>query len=547
MAPATFANAETNFEQYLHFVLERETLRSLKSKSDVMDTKKFASELKITKELNSKLSTDEAKNLTYERMLAHEALFNVLNPYHLFKDPRYSYAIQLRQMIDKYSDKLKKYNILDMLGTEQSLQDGGYYIFTKEKDFDNRLSNLYRSQLEDLANPLISKVPNVEENKLLSDLFEKINIVGFLQMGLSVGKYNITNMLDPSEYLFTVQSKAGEFNKLLDSGDTEKIIRSLDKYKEVFRRLNVDATEKKVFKDYTVKEDILDVAIKSKKKKTKTIKFKVDNVLKIKSGEKTTTLRATWNEDGVYNIGGEFFELKSRGLLTVEEAGGVDAITQSEAFGEDGPKFERTKDFLEGKRKLYVIDIMPSDQVADKLYLQPGVIDNVEFYDSSKSDTEYYERVAEENPGKVFVYGYFLSNVNKKYEYYDQGSLHDTAKEMSVGFPIGETGYVDYFDSFPASRYEELIAVWERKFNEIDSLIADGVTVVFPKNGLATAAMPSELFIYLSNKLAKYGLLNPGSTQYKDVQETLGKVQGISDTEIIEKLGLDKDPFVCPT
>ena len=118
---------------------------------------------------------------------------------------------------------------------------------------------------------------------------------------------------------------------------------------------------------------------------------------------------------------------------------------------------------------------------------------------------------------------------------------------MSIGLPIGEVGYTDMFDSFPPRRYDELIKYWDNKFNEIDSLLSKGTTVVFPKGGLATASMPSELFVYLSNKLVKYGLLNPGSTQFKDVQETLGKVQGITDAEIIEELGLDEDPFVCPT
>lgn len=92
---------------------------------------------------------------------------------------------------------------------------------------------------------------------------------------------------------------------------------------------------------------------------TKDIKFTKDNVDKIVSGVKTTTLRTKAVEDGNYNIGGKIFTLTNRGLLSVQEAGGAEAITQSEAFGEAGPKFQHTKDFLAGKRKLYVIDIIP--------------------------------------------------------------------------------------------------------------------------------------------------------------------------------------------
>ena len=84
-----------------------------------------------------------------------------------------------------------------------------------------------------------------------------------------------------------------------------------------------------------------------------------DNIQKILSGEKTTTLRTESFPSGVYNFGGKDFQVTNRGLLNVQEAGGVEAISKSEAFAETGPKYPSTKDFLEGKRKLYVYDISP--------------------------------------------------------------------------------------------------------------------------------------------------------------------------------------------
>ena len=91
----------------------------------------------------------------------------------------------------------------------------------------------------------------------------------------------------------------------------------------------------------------------------KSIPMQPDNVSKILSGQKTTTLRTNNLPSGVYNIGGQQFNLTNRGLLSIEEAGGVEAINKSEAFAESGPKFSSTKDFLAGKRKLYVYDITP--------------------------------------------------------------------------------------------------------------------------------------------------------------------------------------------
>ena len=94
----------------------------------------------------------------------------------------------------------------------------------------------------------------------------------------------------------------------------------------------------------------------------RTLAMQPDNVSKILSGEKTTTLRTSNLPSGIYDIGGQQFNLSSRGLLSIEEAGGVEAITKSEAFAKTGPKFESTKKFLAGERKLYVIDITPVTQ-----------------------------------------------------------------------------------------------------------------------------------------------------------------------------------------
>lgn len=103
----------------------------------------------------------------------------------------------------------------------------------------------------------------------------------------------------------------------------------------------------------------------------KSIKMQPDNIVKILSGEKTTTLRTSNIPSGVYSIGGSLFNLTNRGLLSIEEAGGVEAISESEAFAETGPKFSSTKDFLEGKRKLYVIDITKSEKSdAFKTYIE---------------------------------------------------------------------------------------------------------------------------------------------------------------------------------
>lgn len=132
-----------------------------------------------------------------------------------------------------------------------------------------------------------------------------------------------------------------------------------------FNYVNPVARRSQRFMDYVYSSQPLNEVVEEEinitptEIETKDIKFTKDNVDKIVSGVKTTTVKTKGIEDGNYNIGGKIFKLTNRGLLSVEEAGGAEAITQSEAFGELGPKFQHTKDFLAGKRKLYVVDIIP--------------------------------------------------------------------------------------------------------------------------------------------------------------------------------------------
>jgi len=88
-----------------------------------------------------------------------------------------------------------------------------------------------------------------------------------------------------------------------------------------------------------------------------------DNVIKLLSGDKTTTIRSKKNseqigmftgETAVTRFNGVDFFVSNKGLLTIEEAGGKEKMLLSESFGESGPKFKQTINWLNGIGKLYV-------------------------------------------------------------------------------------------------------------------------------------------------------------------------------------------------
>lgn len=97
-----------------------------------------------------------------------------------------------------------------------------------------------------------------------------------------------------------------------------------------------------------------------------------DNIDKILSGKKTTTVRSQRaseqigmfvNEKAITSFGGRDFLITNKGLLTVEEAGGKEKMIESESFGDNGPKFKQTEDWLNGHGKLYVYEIKKIDEV----------------------------------------------------------------------------------------------------------------------------------------------------------------------------------------
>jgi hypothetical protein len=91
-----------------------------------------------------------------------------------------------------------------------------------------------------------------------------------------------------------------------------------------------------------------------------------ENVRKILSGEKTTTIRESIAKGGniqigqtkVINFGGKKFNVTNRGLLTIQEAGGLTAMLKSEGLSSINDfMFEQSKNWAKGNGKMYVFDI----------------------------------------------------------------------------------------------------------------------------------------------------------------------------------------------
>jgi hypothetical protein len=246
--PSTFRNnSQTNFDEYLKFVAQREYLRHLNPLTkDYAKTKSFKDELSNTKETMPELTQEKAVRYTYEKLLAIEALDNSFNMYHLFESEN-AFAIRFMTMLQDNPELGKTYNVVKKFKLDGGKQDGVYNIYLADKDFDSDKSNLYTDDLKKLANPGYSKVEDPIENLRISKMFNYLNLYSFLQTGLNKTKLNFTNVVDYNNFLSILENESKNFISALEKNGQG----ILSNFYEMFLNVNdKNNQDKNRFKDY---------------------------------------------------------------------------------------------------------------------------------------------------------------------------------------------------------------------------------------------------------------------------------------------------------
>lgn len=99
----------------------------------------------------------------------------------------------------------------------------------------------------------------------------------------------------------------------------------------------------------------------------KTAKFSAENIVKLSNGTKRGTIKIPASakeldvpvgKSEVRIIGGEKYQVTNRGFLTIEEAGGLQKMSEAGFFDPvEATKYRPTREWIQGERKLYVYDI----------------------------------------------------------------------------------------------------------------------------------------------------------------------------------------------
>lgn len=178
-----FYDASTGLKLFTKFLFERETLRSYAENSfdALKDTEEFK---KYYNSFNTAESEPFRNKKAYEAVLRDKALDNLNYHGHMFYGER-AYGRQVLGLKAKHPELFETYPILKNL--EAFTKPYGMTTVTNVK-FSNTLLtsddlNVYHSNLQDLANPSVSKVSDPVENQKISNIFQRFALFAMIQTG----------------------------------------------------------------------------------------------------------------------------------------------------------------------------------------------------------------------------------------------------------------------------------------------------------------------------------------------------------------------------
>jgi hypothetical protein len=241
---------DNQLNDFIEFNLEKASLKKDQPLNDLFkQTNIFKQKREIIKsfplfEKKENESTEEYStridDITYENIMMNQALHNTYNNFALFNGNN-SIASVLLNIVNTY--KLdEKYNILKQFSSDTGDQ--------KQRNF--KLNNLievndnvvlktdYNKQLKDLADPNIHKITINNEvdrlnNNYISNFFDQLPLISFLQSGMDSGKYNLMSVMPDKKYIATMQMGVENISKLAEK---DNFLQILEGFQNLFLQKN---------------------------------------------------------------------------------------------------------------------------------------------------------------------------------------------------------------------------------------------------------------------------------------------------------------------
>jgi hypothetical protein len=236
-----------NLQEYIHFVMEREHLRSITPVGN------------------------ESREV-YEQKLATRALELSFNFYHMLKAPGVSIADQFLAIKAKYPQLAEQYMIFDQLGyvNEGAKADSeGNVVQSNNKKLktlkltssrtDKDLANVLHENLVRLADPMTVKVENPVQNAEISRFFNRMIVAEYIRAGATKSSNNLASIL-PKDTLLKLMAEP--LKEITEMKDKSKLLNDYFKrFTDIWNTSNSSTRQR--FRNYLYTPDVSSVSTSS--------------------------------------------------------------------------------------------------------------------------------------------------------------------------------------------------------------------------------------------------------------------------------------------
>ena len=217
---------------YYKFIIEREILRSIKSKASIEERGDYKNLLDNNTKNSAKYKDESAEQfatrmeaLTYEQILRDMALDNTFNRWKMFKSDS-SMADQFIQILRQYPDLASTYNVVKNLTINESKKTNRDKIPTKNIVFADSLLtgdrlNIFNQNLLELSNvskiKLGDDVSEIEKQRV-ANFFDMLSMYAFLQSGMNTtGQFSLIRAVPQTRFLTVMTPGAANFVKNINN------------------------------------------------------------------------------------------------------------------------------------------------------------------------------------------------------------------------------------------------------------------------------------------------------------------------------------------
>ena len=250
-------------EQYVQFVLERESLRESFPLKDIQSTVLFRE--KLNQVNNSKAFTqreDESGPLNqkrkvkyaYELWLRDTALANVYNFNQMFTLKDVNYGARFIRLREAYPELAKSFQLMNALSFDEPKGGSRRNLFLNESKLSADQKNILHENLENLQSfeKVREILPNasVAQVREINDFFSKMPIVAFMQSGMNTkSQFALTQFISQDKMMMILEGPMKKFNKKLNAAKQgidkgTGIIEYLDRFTSMFKSKNLETMRK---------------------------------------------------------------------------------------------------------------------------------------------------------------------------------------------------------------------------------------------------------------------------------------------------------------